>query len=93
MQSQPGWSDMNERPPEVDELLTVKDVCAWFKVPSSWVYDEVEAGRLPYIRIGRQSLRFSRRELLLFLRARSHQPLQRRPRPPRSPNDGLEPIN
>ena len=30
-----------------DELLTVDDVCAWFRVTRDWIYDEVEAGRLP----------------------------------------------
>lgn len=45
-----------------------------FKVTRSWVYDEVEAGHLPWIRIGRQSLRFCRSEPRLFLQARSRQP-------------------
>jgi excisionase family DNA binding protein len=82
---------MSDSPGDVDELLTVEDVCAWFKVTRSWVYDEVEAGRLPYVRIGRQSLRFHRSELRLFLQARSCQSLQRRPRSPCLPNDGLKP--
>ena len=84
---------MSEHPTPADDLLTVEDVCAWFKVTRSWVYDEVEAGRLPYIRLGRQHLRFHRSELRLFLAARSRQSLQRRPRPPRSPNDRLEPLD
>src|SRR5207344_2604883 len=38
--------------PWEDELLTVDDVCAWFKVTRDWIYDEVEAGRLPFLRLG-----------------------------------------
>jgi excisionase family DNA binding protein len=50
-----------------DELLTVQDVCAWLKVTRAWVYDEVEAGRLPHLRLGRRLLRFRRRELDRYL--------------------------
>ena len=50
-----------------DEMLTVEDLCAWWKVTKAWVYDEVEAGRLPYVRLGRRHLRFRRRDLQLFL--------------------------
>jgi excisionase family DNA binding protein len=76
-----------------DELLTVDEVCAWFKVATSWVYDEVEAGRLPYVRIGRQHLRFRRSELRQFIESRRRQPLARRPRPPISTTRGLEPLD
>lgn len=85
---------MTEPPEDVDEpLLTVEDVAAWFRVHRSWVYDEVEAGRLPFVRLGRQHLRFRRAELQQFLQARSRQPLLRRPRPPRSATSDLEPLD
>jgi excisionase family DNA binding protein len=49
------------------DLLTVADVCALFKVTKDWVYDEVEAGRLPHVKLGRKHLRFRRRELETYL--------------------------
>ncbi|MBK8078180.1 MAG: helix-turn-helix domain-containing protein [Kineosporiaceae bacterium] len=49
------------------ELLTVADVCTLFQVTKDWVYDEVEAGRLPYVRLGRKHLRFRRLDLASFL--------------------------
>lgn len=42
----PASVDQAQRPREEEQLLTVIDVCAWFKVTRDWVYDEVEAGRL-----------------------------------------------
>ena len=39
------------------ELLTLDELGALLKVRKSWLYDEVESGRLPAIRLGRQ-LRF-----------------------------------
>ena len=74
-----------------EELLTVDDVCAWFKVTRDWVYDEVEAGRLPYLRLGRKHLRFDRDELTDYLAA-----ARRRGPRPRVPaltmRDTLEPL-
>jgi excisionase family DNA binding protein len=49
------------------DLLTVADVCALFKVTKDWVYDEVEAGRLPHVKLGRKHLRFRRHELESYL--------------------------
>ena len=49
------------------ELLTVADVCALFQVTKDWIYDEVEAGRLPYVRLGRKHLRFRRQDLVGYL--------------------------
>lgn len=57
--------------PADDGLLTVGDVCAWFRVSRDWVYDEVEAGRLPYLRLGRRHLRFHRADLYDYLRSSS----------------------
>jgi excisionase family DNA binding protein len=49
------------------DLLTIADVCALFKVTKDWVYDEVEAGRLPHVKLGRKHLRFRRRDLESYL--------------------------
>jgi excisionase family DNA binding protein len=66
---------MGEGDQNVDEMLTVEELCSWFKVSKDWVYDEVEAHRLPYVRLGRRHLRFRRRELEQYLNARSLQPM------------------
>ena len=58
---------MNGPAGDAEELLTVEDVCRWFKVGPSWVYDEVEAGRLPFVRLGRKHLRFHPSELREYL--------------------------
>jgi excisionase family DNA binding protein len=84
---------MGEPRDDGDALLTVDDVCAWFKVTRSWVYDEVQAGRLPYVRIGRQHLRFRRTELRQFIEAHSRRSLQRRPHSPNPAVGGLEPLD
>lgn len=60
--------------PREDELLTVDDVCAWFKVTRDWIYDEVEAGRLPFLRLGRKHLRFDRGELIHYLKTAAGRP-------------------
>ena len=52
-------------------MLTVDELCAWFKVSKDWVYDEVEANRLPYVRLGRRYLRFRRHELERYLDSRT----------------------
>jgi excisionase family DNA binding protein len=82
----------DDRPPIArgEELMTVDDVCAWFKVSRDWVYDEVEAERLPYLRLGRKHLRFVRSELLTYLAAAA----RRRTGPRQRPTwmKGLEPL-
>jgi excisionase family DNA binding protein len=84
---------MGEARDDADALLSVEEVCAWFKVTKSWVYDEVEAGRLPYVRIGRQHLRFRRTELRQFIEAHSRRSLQRRPRSPNPAGGRLESLD
>jgi excisionase family DNA binding protein len=76
----------------VDDLLTVDDVCAWFKVTRDWVYDEVEAGRLPYVRLGRKHLRFHRHELTNYLTAATRRPSARSRTPTTTIPDALEPL-
>ncbi len=48
------------------ELLTPDDVTALLKVKKSWLYDVVERGDLPCVRLGR-SLRFRRLDLEAFI--------------------------
>lgn len=47
-------------------LISVEELCDLFKVRKSWVYDAVEDGSLPTIRLGRQ-LRFREIDLAAFL--------------------------
>jgi excisionase family DNA binding protein len=58
--------------PEVRDLdlLTPDDVCALLKVKKSWIYDEVEAGRLDALRLGKQ-LRFRPSDLARYLDERA----------------------
>ena len=52
------------------DLLTPDDVCSLLKVKKSWLYDEVEAGRLDALRLGKQ-LRFRPSDLARYLEERS----------------------
>ena len=49
-------------------LLTVDDLVGLLQVKKSWVYDEVEAGRLQCLRLGRQ-LRFRVVDVEAYLQA------------------------
>lgn len=50
------------------ELLTVEDVAVLFKVKRGWIYDQVEAGALPAVRLpGSRLLRFRRCDLDAYL--------------------------
>jgi excisionase family DNA binding protein len=48
------------------DLLTPDDVCSLLKVKKSWLYDEVEAGRLDALRLGKQ-LRFRPSDVARYL--------------------------
>jgi len=52
------------------DLLTPDEVCTLLKVKKSWIYDEVEAGRLDALRLGKQ-LRFRLSDLARYLDARA----------------------
>ena len=52
------------------DLLMPDYVCTLLKVKKSWLYDEVEAGRLDAIRLGKQ-LRFRPSDLARYLDARA----------------------
>jgi excisionase family DNA binding protein len=53
-----------------DELMTPDDVCAILKVTKDWLYDQVQARRMPHVRLGRH-LRFRRSEVFEYVRANS----------------------
>ena len=88
-------AEAEEEPPRSreEELLTVDDVCAWFKVTRDWVYDEVEAGRLPYLRLGRKHLRFDRGELTHYLKTAAGRPGSRQHASSSVWTAGLEPLD
>ncbi len=48
------------------ELLTADQLCALLQVTKSWLYDQVETGRFPCLRLGKQ-LRFRRQEVARYL--------------------------
>jgi excisionase family DNA binding protein len=47
-------------------LLTPDQLCELLQVKKSWLYDEVEAGRLPCLRLGKQ-LRFRCADIMRYL--------------------------
>lgn len=51
------------------ELLTPDELAGLLKVKVSWIYDQVEAGRLPVLRLNRR-LRFRRGDVSAFLEER-----------------------
>lgn len=51
-----------------DALMTVREVAAFLRVSTSWVYHRAEAGLLPCVRIG-SLLRFERGAILAALKA------------------------
>ena len=53
-----------------DDLMTPDDVCDLLKVNKGWLYDQVEARRIPHVRL-RRHLRFRRTEVLDYVRANS----------------------
>jgi excisionase family DNA binding protein len=48
------------------ELLTPDQLCQLFQVKKSWLYDQVESGKLPCLRLGKQ-LRFRREDIHQYL--------------------------
>jgi excisionase family DNA binding protein len=64
-QPAPGRPDLQDL-----DLLTPDDLCALLKVKKSWIYDEVEAGRLEALRLGKQ-LRFRPSEIARYLDERA----------------------
>lgn len=52
----------------MDDLLTVKEVCAWLKVNRNLVYDAIKSGALKAHRFGR-AVRLRREDVLAWGRA------------------------
>jgi len=50
------------------ELLTPDQLCALLQVRKSWLYDQIESGKFPCVRLGRQ-LRFRREDVNAYLDA------------------------
>ena len=57
-----------------DDLMTPDDVCDLLKVTKDWLYDQVQARRIPHVRLGRH-LRFQRSGLLEYLTANTVAPV------------------
>lgn len=56
---------------EVEALLTKEDVCRILGVKDWWLDDEIAAGRIPHIRLGkRKMIRFRPAHLKAYLDAR-----------------------
>jgi excisionase family DNA binding protein len=74
-----------------DELLDVEDLCRWLKVDRDWVYDHVQNGDLPYVRLGGRPgypgrlLRFERAAIQEYLFDRTFVPQQLVDRPTPTP--------
>ena len=54
--------------PDQLRLLDADDVCELWKVRKSWLYDAVESGAIPVVRLGKQ-LRFRPADIAAYLRA------------------------
>ena len=53
--------------PDQLRLLDADDVCRLWKVRKSWLYDAVESGTIPVVRLGKQ-LRFRPADIAAYLR-------------------------
>jgi excisionase family DNA binding protein len=54
--------------PDHLRLLDADDVCGLWKVRKSWLYDAVESGAIPVVRLGKQ-LRFRPADIAAYLHA------------------------
>lgn len=56
---------------ELEPLLTREDVCKLFGVKESWLNAEIQAGRIPHLRLGRKKfIRFKRAHIEEYLSTR-----------------------
>ena len=63
----------------LDELLTVPEVAALLKVPTSWVYSRTRrrgVAQLPFIKVGKY-VRFDEQAVRAWLQAQRRSPLPR----------------
>lgn len=50
------------------EWMKVPEAAAYFCIPRSRIYELIQSGELPAVRIGERSIRVNRREVEQFLR-------------------------
>ena len=50
------------------EWMKVAEAAAYFRIPRSRMYELIQRGELPAVRIGERSIRVNRREVEQFLR-------------------------
>ena len=62
---------------EPDELLTYRDVAALLGVRLGTIYSMVARRQIPFVRVGRRLVRFSKRRTKEWLDTRSVEPLVR----------------
>ncbi|CAA9448368.1 MAG: hypothetical protein AVDCRST_MAG02-635 [uncultured Rubrobacteraceae bacterium] len=53
------------------EWMKVPEAAAYFRIPRSRMYELIQCGELPAVRIGVKSIRVNRREVEQFLRENS----------------------
>lgn len=54
-----------------EKLLTVAEVCEILACKQSFLYDAVQSGRIEFVRIGTQALRFRRKQVDDFIANRT----------------------
>ena len=59
---------------EAEDMMTVKEVAAWFRFHVNTVYEMASRGELPSVKSG-NSIRFSKTELLAWLREHKRVPV------------------
>jgi excisionase family DNA binding protein len=60
--------ETDERPVENEKLwMRVPEAATYFQVPRSRMYDLIQRGQLPAVRIGERSIRVNRTEVEKFL--------------------------
>jgi predicted DNA-binding transcriptional regulator AlpA len=74
------------------QLLDPDDVCALLKVTKDWLYDQVQAERIPYRRLNNRQLRFRPSEIRDYIEGTWTPPvIEREPAPewePAAPRRG-----
>lgn len=56
-----------------DELLTVKELAAFLKVPPSRIYAWTHCREIPFIKLSWRCLRFSKKEISVWLNAKKEE--------------------
>jgi excisionase family DNA binding protein len=53
---------------DLDKMLTPEELAEWWNVSKDWIWDAVQAGRIPHTRIGTRTLRFRRADMIDYLK-------------------------